>query len=78
MPWFDWDEIHGDWSMAKPSRVRVGEEDAAGWLRLEDQGPLKVFRSKAGHLALTVEARDKREAHEIAMVNSQEYRDWGA
>ena len=78
MPWFDWDEIRGDWSMGKSSRVRVGEEDPAGWKRLEDQGPLKVFRSALGHLSLSVEARDQREAHEIAMVNSQEYRDWGA
>jgi hypothetical protein len=70
-----WDELEGSWTMGKPSRVRVGEQDAAGWVRQEDQGRVKVFRSDRGHLGLEVEALTAYDAQVVAWPDCADYRE---
>ena len=70
-----WDEIEGSWTMGKPSRVRIGEQDAAGWTRAQDEGRVKVFRSDRGQLGLEVEAWTAYDAHVIARTDCFDYRE---
>ena len=70
-----WDEVASRWAQGKPSRVRVGEQDAAGWTRQQDEGRVSVFLSTRGQLGIEVEAETALDAHMVASADSSAYRE---
>lgn len=58
---FAWDEVSNTTTIASGPTLAVGEK-SGDWTRKPDAGPLRVYMSERGHVALEVDANSETEA----------------